>query len=192
MVNKTIKELKEIAKELHIKNWWNLNKAKLIEEIEKVNNMSEEEKVAMEEARQKELELFDHYQKNWSKYGPKNDWTKFLKDYKAGKITLIVGMAEVVEDDMNEKSQDAAEGSKQANKDTFDNEQVNNKVEIKKVNKKLSELTYKGKTQSIRAWAEELNIPWPTLYDRVNRNGWSVEDAIEIPLGQRRKRSCQK
>ena len=56
-----------------------------------------------------------------------------------------------------------------------------------RANLKLKELTYKGKTQSIRAWAEELQMPWATLYDRVNRNGWSVEDAIEIPLGQRRK-----
>lgn len=62
----------------------------------------------------------------------------------------------------------------------------NTKAEPKRSNLKLTELTYKGKTQSIRAWAEELEMPWPTLYDRVNRNGWSVEDAIEIPLGQRR------
>ncbi len=58
---------------------------------------------------------------------------------------------------------------------------------LNRTNLKLKELTYKGKTQSIRAWAEELQMPWATLYDRVNRNGWSVEDAIEIPLGQRRK-----
>lgn len=56
----------------------------------------------------------------------------------------------------------------------------------KKANLKLSELTYKGETKSIRAWADELKMPWPTLYDRVNRNGWSIEDAIETPLGQRR------
>ena len=52
--------------------------------------------------------------------------------------------------------------------------------------KKVKELTYNGKTQSIKAWAEELNLPYPTLYDRINRNGWSVEEAIEIPLGKRR------
>lgn len=52
--------------------------------------------------------------------------------------------------------------------------------------KKVKELTYNGKTQSIKAWAEELNLPYPTLYDRINRNGWSVEEAIEIPLGGRR------
>lgn len=52
--------------------------------------------------------------------------------------------------------------------------------------KKVKELTYKGRTQSIKAWAEELRLPYPTLYDRINRNGWSVEEAIEIPLGKRR------
>lgn len=62
----------------------------------------------------------------------------------------------------------------------------NIKTEPKRANKKLTELTYNGETKSIREWAEEINMPWPTLYDRVNRNGWSVEDAIEIPLGQRR------
>lgn len=58
----------------------------------------------------------------------------------------------------------------------------------KKANLKLSELTYKGETKSIKEWAEEINMPWPTLYDRVNRNGWPVDEAIETPLGQRRKK----
>lgn len=56
-----------------------------------------------------------------------------------------------------------------------------------RTNLKIKELTYNGRTQTIREWAKELGMPWATLYDRVNRNGWSVEDAIEIPLGQRRK-----
>lgn len=57
----------------------------------------------------------------------------------------------------------------------------------KKTNLKIHKLTFEGKTQSIRAWAEELEIPWPTLYDRVNRNGWTTEEALTIPLGGRRK-----
>lgn len=60
--------------------------------------------------------------------------------------------------------------------------------QIKKPNLRLHELTYAGKTQTIREWANELNIPWTTLYDRVNRNGWTVEEALTIPLGERRKR----
>lgn len=99
------KELKELSKELHVSNWWNLKKSVMIEEIEKRMTPPEPEKP-----------------------------TK------------------------------------------------------KKTNLKLSELTYKGETKSIREWAAELEMPWPTLYDRVNRNGWSVEEAIEIPLGGRRKK----
>lgn len=56
----------------------------------------------------------------------------------------------------------------------------------KKPNLKIHELTFEGKTQSIRAWAAELEMPWPTLYDRINRNGWTVEEALTIPLGGRR------
>ena len=62
------------------------------------------------------------------------------------------------------------------------------KPQIKKPNLKLHELTYAGKTQTIREWANELNMPWATLYDRVNRNGWTVEEALCTPLGERRKR----
>lgn len=61
--------------------------------------------------------------------------------------------------------------------------------ESKKANLKLSELTYKGETKSIKEWAAEINMPWPTLYDRVNRNGWPVDLAIETPLGQRRPKN---
>lgn len=56
----------------------------------------------------------------------------------------------------------------------------------KRANLKLTELTYNGETKSIKEWAAEINMPWPTLYDRVNRNGWPVDLAIETPLGQRR------
>ena len=70
--------------------------------------------------------------------------------------------------------------------EVYEEPKENAKPTRKKPNLKLTELTYNGETKSIRAWAEEINMPWPTLYDRVNRNGWSVEDAIETPLGQRR------
>lgn len=59
-------------------------------------------------------------------------------------------------------------------------------IKHKKPNLKIHELTFEGKTQSIRAWAEEIEMPWPTLYDRVNRNGWTTEEALTIPLGGRR------
>lgn len=60
--------------------------------------------------------------------------------------------------------------------------------EVKKPSLKIKELTFNGKTQTIKEWAAELEMPWPTLYDRVNRNGWSTEEALTIPLGGRRSR----
>ena len=51
----------------------------------------------------------------------------------------------------------------------------------------IKELTFNGKTQSITAWAKEVGLQRPALYDRINRHGWSVEDALTIPAGGRRK-----
>lgn len=125
----TSKELKEMAKGLHISNWWNLKKEVLIRKIE--------EKQAEEQVEETET----------STEAP-------------------ISATEEVSEEPKQKA----------------------KAKHKKTNLKLTELTYNGETKSIRAWAAEIGMPWPTLYDRVNRNGWTVEDAIEIPLGQRRPR----
>lgn len=127
----TSKELKTMAKEMHISNWWNLKKEVLIRKIE--------EKTAEE--------------------------TETVEETETSTEAPISATEEVSE----EPKQKA-------------------KAKHKKTNLKLTELTYNGETKSIRAWAAEIGMPWPTLYDRVNRNGWTVEDAIEIPLGQRRPR----
>lgn len=113
----TAKELKEMAKEMRISNWWNLKKEKLIEKIKE----------------------------------------------KADSEAVL------------SSSEDLSQEAKQSTR-----------APAKKPNLKLTELTYKGETKTIREWASQLEMPWPTLYDRVNRNGWTVEDAIETPLGQRR------
>ena len=60
--------------------------------------------------------------------------------------------------------------------------------EVKRPSLGIKEIEFNGKSQSLKAWAEELEMPWPTLYDRINRNGWTVEEALTIPLGGRRKK----
>lgn len=52
----------------------------------------------------------------------------------------------------------------------------------------IKELTFNGKTQSIKAWADEVGLQRAALYDRINRHGWSVEEALTIPAGERRKK----
>lgn len=53
----------------------------------------------------------------------------------------------------------------------------------------IKEVTFNGKTQSIAAWADELGLKRPALYDRINRQGWSIEEALTIPAGGRRKKA---
>ena len=85
------------------------------------------------------------------------------------------------DDSYDDRKKQAAEADKAAE------DAVNNKPADRK-SKKIKELTHDGRTQSIKDWALELGMPYPTLYDRINRNGWSVEEAIKIPLGERRPR----
>lgn len=40
-------------------------------------------------------------------------------------------------------------------------------------------LTYKGRTQTLIQWSEELGINYDTLKSRINRSHWSVEKAFE-------------
>lgn len=62
------------------------------------------------------------------------------------------------------------------------------KPEAKNASLGVKELTFNGKTQSIAAWADEVGLARPALYDRINRHGWSVEEALTIPKGGRRKK----
>lgn len=45
---------------------------------------------------------------------------------------------------------------------------------------------YKGKTKNIAQWAEQYNLKWEFVRDRLAL-GWSIEEALTIPRYQRRK-----
>ena len=45
-------------------------------------------------------------------------------------------------------------------------------------NRKTHFVTYKGKTQSLHDWAEELGINYSTLRNRINRSKMTVEEAF--------------
>lgn len=42
--------------------------------------------------------------------------------------------------------------------------------------------TFNEKTRSLTAWSKELGISYATLYCRINKYGWSIEDALSSPL----------
>jgi hypothetical protein len=131
----TSKQLKELGKQHHVKNWWTMSKAALISALSEILNETS--------ANEPEPEIVEI----------KSGLTQTPPPEK------IVALID-------------AEEFKQ----------------LKKPNLRIKELTYAGKTQTIREWANELNMPWPTLYDRINRNGWTVEEALCTPLGERRKK----
>lgn len=51
---------------------------------------------------------------------------------------------------------------------------------------------YKMKQQLLIELCEEHNIPYKLVWDRIHRYGWSIEEALIIPTGQRRKESNDK
>lgn len=184
MVNKnlnemTSKELKEIAKNLHISNWWKMKKEDLIAAI---SSMTEEEKAKGEKEEENEKKLFDHYQKNWSKYGPKNDWVKFLEKYKKGKIDLIEDIDEIK--DQESKHVPPVELDET---EVFENE-VDTENDLKEIKpKRGAKLNFNGKSQNICKWAEELGISANTLYGRIYKMGWSIEKAFTTPIKKGKK-----
>lgn len=56
--------------------------------------------------------------------------------------------------------------------------------------KKHRRIEYDGKTLSLTKLAMELGIPHDTLYGRLRR-GWTVEDAMRIPVRQNKQNARQ-
>ena len=48
-------------------------------------------------------------------------------------------------------------------------------------------LTFKGRTQNLRAWANELGIKENTIRARLDNLGWSVEKSLTKPTNKYRK-----
>lgn len=95
---------------------------------------------------------------------------------------------EEIEEIVDEEIEDEKPETEEEEETEEDDEEEDEPKEVKRPSLRINEITFEGKTQSLRAWAEELEMPWPTLYDRINRNGWSIEEALTIPLGGRRQK----
>jgi len=46
-------------------------------------------------------------------------------------------------------------------------------------------ITLNGETHSIQEWAIKLNIKKSTLASRLNRDGWTIERALSVPVRKR-------
>lgn len=174
----TSKELKAVAKELSVKNWWNLNKETLIAEIKKIQDTSDEEN----EERAKEKAAVAEYTKHWRKYTERFNVGEFLEKWKSGEIVLESEEAavEAVREEM-------AKHGIEPNKEDSDNEKPDLTTENPEPQEKPAKtskpkrgalIEYNGKSQNICAWADELGISANTLYGRLYKLGWPVEKAF--------------
>ncbi len=51
-------------------------------------------------------------------------------------------------------------------------------------------ITYNGKSLSLGQWSKKLNIPRNTIHMRLYSYGWSIEDALNTPIGSYHRRAC--
>lgn len=180
----TSKELKEIAKEMKISNWWNLKKAVLIEKIEEIQNMSDEEKQAIADQKAKEDAALNEYQKNWRKYTKRFNPIEFMEKFRSGKI--ILDGEDSAEEPVEEETEKPEEVTPETNEEEDQPEETPApKAEEKPVEKPKPKrgalIEFDGRSQNICAWGEELGISANTLYGRIYKMGWSVERAFTTP-----------
>lgn len=48
-------------------------------------------------------------------------------------------------------------------------------------------IEYNGKTQNMKAWATEYNLPYYILQNRINKYGWTPEKALTTPIREQNK-----
>lgn len=118
----TSKELKEMAKEMKISNWWNLKKEVLIAKIEERQNMSEEEKQAIADQRAEEDAAIEKYTKNWRHYTKTYNPLEFIEKWRKGEIVFedeepVEAQPEASKEEKEDQPEETTEPKAKENKD---------------------------------------------------------------------------
>ena len=162
------KELKEVAREHNMPGAWKATKSQMIAFLEEIGYEPE----TIEEPEEV------------TAYEP-----EVVETTEVAEVTAY----EVDNDEVEEVTAYEVDNDETTEIETEEEEEEEDEEEAAKTVKRpslgINAIEFNGKAQTLRAWAEELNMPWPTLYDRINRNGWTIEEALTIPLGGRRKRN---
>lgn len=169
----TTKELKAMAKELQVKDWWTMKKDALIEAISWAiaDKEDEGEEVPVEEiAEEAKTEAEE---------------PETAEDAPA---TICIKLNVPMSDEVKAKLDEIMA----SNSELFESyEEVVPKKRAKKESKHINEFEWNGQTKTVKEWAKELGMQWPALYDRINRNGWTIEEAMTIPVGGRRTKKTE-
>lgn len=57
----------------------------------------------------------------------------------------------------------------------------------KKKKKELRVIERDGQSKCLKEWCRELGMNYTTVRGRIDQYGWSVEDALTVPIGMSRK-----
>jgi hypothetical protein len=179
----TVRELKEMAKEMKISNWWNLKKDVLIAKIEERQNMSDEEKQAIADQKAKEDAAIKEYTKHWGKYTKRYNVLEFIEKWRAGEIVLDSDQAsEEVEEPIEEEPvEEPVENVEEDQPEETTESETEEKPAEQPKPKRGALIEFNGKSQNICKWGEELGISANTLYGRIYKMNWSVERAFTTP-----------
>lgn len=147
--NMTSKELKAMAKELKVKNWWNLKKAELIAAIQSIQNDTEDaEETTNEESIVEEESVSE-------------DYTIVTKNSNGG-VTVI---AECHHEDITQNAQDDSEETEKPAKKSR-GKMIEYNGESKNLNQWAKELGMSGQTLFARiyisGWTVEKAFTTPT------------------------------
>lgn len=107
-----------------------------------------------------------------------------LKQGKEKLIAKILEAEHIVEEtdkieDAKEQEKKDVETAEKETKDLYEKETDKAEASAKPERKRGQLIEYNGKAQNICAWAKELGKSANTLYGRIYKLGWSVEDAFE-------------
>lgn len=181
----TTKELKEMAKELKISNWWNLKKAVLIEKIIEKQNLTYEEKQAIADQKAKEDAAMEAYSKDWRKYTDRFNPVEFMEKFRSGEIVLDGDEKRDVENLETETSESEETPEPKLvpmpGADKLAELKSEDQPAEQPKQKRGALIEFDGKSQNICKWGEELGISANTLYGRIYKMGWSVERAFTTP-----------
>lgn len=54
-----------------------------------------------------------------------------------------------------------------------------------------AEVTFEGETRTIQELSQIAGVPYKTLYSRIFLLGWSVEDAVSVSVGEKRRKRAR-
>lgn len=200
----TTKQLKEIAKEKKVKNWWNLKKEELITEIQQLETPEVElpEVTAMEYRLMSEIPNDNFYDEEldsvlWTDIFL--DETCSIDNKKARRVLSSLskkGLLDVYSIKDKEPSMGITKSTisftelgKAWMRKLFNGQIAKPKEKPEEKNgakRRGGLIEYNGKAQNICAWGKELGLSANTLYHRIYYKHMSVEEAFELPVRQHR------